>query len=174
MEYAISAAGALIHYLHETQKSALEHINSISPYYIHDYMALDQSTITSLELIQSSEGTRKNSLLGLLDECCTPMGSRRVREWIIKPLINSEKIKTRLEIVSKFKSLPRNRQEIREHLDKIFDLERLLGKITLSVCNARDMVSLKKIYRNFSGFKKNFNEIGHDRAFELFEKLGQS
>ncbi len=159
MEYAISAAGALIHYLHETQKSALEHINSISPYYIHDYMALDQSTITSLELIQSSEGTRKNSLLGLLDECCTPMGSRRVREWIIKPLINSEKIKTRLEIVSKFKSLPRNRREIREHLDKIFDLERLLGKITLSVCNARDMVSLKNSIETFPALKKTLTKL---------------
>ena len=149
MDQAISSAGALIHYLHETQKSALEHINSISPYYIHDYMALDQTTITSLELIQSSEGTRKNSLFSLLDECCTPMGSRQVREWIIKPLIDSEKIKTRLEIVSKFKSLPKNRQEVRAHLDKIFDLERLLGKITLSVCNARDMISLKNSIGTF-------------------------
>jgi len=159
MEHAVSAAGALIHYLHETQQSALEHINSISPYYIHDYMALDQSTISSLELIQSSEGTRKNSLLGLLDECCTPMGARRVREWIIKPLINSEKIKTRLEIVSKFKSLPRNRQEIREYLDKIFDLERLLGKITLSVCNARDLVSLKNSIGTFPALNKALTKL---------------
>ena len=154
MGQAISSAGALIHYLHETQKSALEHINSISPYYIHDYMALDQTTITSLELIQSSEGTRKNSLFSLLDECCTPMGSRRVREWIIKPLIDPRKIKTRLEIVSKFKSLPKNRQEVREHLDKIFDLERLLGKITLSVCNARDMVSLKSSIETLPALNK--------------------
>ena len=68
MNQAVSAAGALIHYLHETQKSALEHINSITPFFIHDYMVLDQTTLSSLELIQSSEGTRKNSLLNLLDE----------------------------------------------------------------------------------------------------------
>tara|TARA_B100001123_G_scaffold433538_1_gene558439 strand:- start:205 stop:1932 length:1728 start_codon:yes stop_codon:yes gene_type:complete len=82
------------------------------------------------------------------------MGSRRVREWIIKPLIDPRKIKTRLEIVSKFKSLPKNRQEVREHLDKIFDLERLLGKITLSVCNARDMVSLKSSIETLPALNK--------------------
>ena len=149
MDTAISAAGALIHYLHETQKSALEHINSITPFFVHDYMALDQTTVTSLELIQSSEGTRKNSLLSLLDESCTPMGARRIRDWIIKPLVDNEKIKRRLDIVSKFKSLPLNRQETRDYLVKIFDLERLLGKITLSVCNARDLVSLKNSIETF-------------------------
>ena len=154
MNTAISAAGALIHYLHETQKSALEHINSITPFFVHDYMALDQTTVTSLELIQSSEGTRKNSLLSLLDESCTPMGARRIRDWIIKPLVDNEKIKRRLDIVSKFKSLPLNRQETRDYLVKIFDLERLLGKITLSVCNARDLVSLKNSIETFPNLFK--------------------
>ena len=154
MNQAISAAGALIHYLHETQKSALEHINSITPFFVHDYMALDQTTVTSLELIQSSEGTRKNSLLSLLDESCTPMGARRIRDWVIKPLVDKEKIKRRLDIVSKFKSLPLNRQETRDFLEKIFDLERLLGKITLSVCNARDLVSLKNSIETFPNLYK--------------------
>lgn len=154
MKQAISAAGALIHYLHETQKSALEHINSITPFSVHDYMALDKTTVTSLELIQSSEGTRKNSLLSLLDESCTPMGARRIRDWIIKPLVDKEKIKKRLDIVSKFKSLPLNRQETRDFLEKIFDLERLLGKITLSVCNARDLVSLKNSIETFPNLYK--------------------
>ena len=154
MNQAISAAGALIHYLHETQKSALEHINSITPFSVHDYMALDKTTVTSLELIQSSEGTRKNSLLSLLDESCTPMGARRIRDWIIKPLVDKEKIKKRLDIVSKFKSLPLNRQETRDFLEKIFDLERLLGKITLSVCNARDLVSLKNSIETFPNLYK--------------------
>ena len=154
MNQAISAAGALIHYLHETQKSALEHINSITPFFVHDYMALDKTTVTSLELIQSSEGTRKNSLLSLLDESCTPMGARRIRDWIIKPLVDKEKIKRRLDIVSKFKSIPLNRQETRDFLEKIFDLERLLGKITLSVCNARDLVSLKNSIETFPNLYK--------------------
>jgi len=165
MNQAISAAGALIHYLHETQKSALEHINSISPFFIHDYMALDQTTVTSLELVQSSEGTRKNSLLSLLDESCTPMGARRIRDWIIKPLVDSEKIKARLDIVSKFKSLPLNRQETREFLEKIYDLERLLGKITLSVCNARDLVSLKSSIGAFPGLYKALEKCESSQLF---------
>ena len=154
MNQAISAAGALINYLHETQKSALEHINCITPFFVHDYMALDQTTVTSLELIQSSEGTRKNSLLSLLDQSCTPMGARRIRDWVIKPLVDKEKIKRRLDIVSNFKSLPLNRQETRDFLEKIFDLERLLGKITLSVCNARDLVSLKNSIETFPNLYK--------------------
>ena len=176
MNHGISAAGALIHYLHETQKSALEHINSISPFYTHDYMALDQSTVTSLELIQSSEGTRKNSLLNLIDESCTPMGARRIREWIIKPLIDSEKIKARLEIVSIFKSLPLNRQETRDLLKKIFDLERLLGKITLSVCNARDLVSLKNSIGTFPDLYKALEKCEHQRLsayLERWDNLGE-
>ena len=183
MNQAVSAAGALIHYLHETQKSALEHINSITPFFIHDYMALDHTTLSSLELIQSSEGTRKNSLLNLLDESCTPMGARRIRDWLIKPLIDNEKIKARLDIVSKFKSFPLNRQETRELLEKIFDLERLLGKITLSVCNARDLVCLKnsigtfpRLYKALEKYKssqltdylKNWDNI--EILYNLIEK----
>jgi DNA mismatch repair protein MutS len=87
------------------------------------------------------------------------MGARRIREWIIKPLIDPEKIKSRLEIVSKFKSFPLDRQEIRNLLEKIFDLERLLGKITLSVCNARDLVSLKNSIESFPDLYKSLNKF---------------
>ena len=93
MEAAISSAGALIHYLRETQKYAMEHITAVTPFPIHDYMAVDQCTLASLELVQSSEGSRKNSLLDLLDLSHTPMGARRIREWILKPLIDAEKIR---------------------------------------------------------------------------------
>jgi DNA mismatch repair protein MutS len=143
MEAGIASAGALIHYLQETQKSALEHITTLTPFPIHDYMALDQSTLASLELVQSSEGTRKNSLLDLLDLSQTPMGARRIREWILKPLIEAEKICARLSIVEDFKDNPTERKDLRDLLKHIFDLERLLGRITLSACNARDLIALK-------------------------------
>ena len=143
MEAGIASAGALIHYLQETQKSALEHITTLAPFPIHDYMALDQSTLASLELVQSSEGTRKNSLLDLLDLSQTPMGARRIREWILKPLIEAEKICARLSIVEDFKDNPTERKDLRDLLKHIFDLERLLGRITLSACNARDLIALK-------------------------------
>jgi DNA mismatch repair protein MutS len=143
MEAAISSAGALIHYLRETQKSTMEHITALAPFPIHDYMAVDQCTLASLELVQSSEGSRKNSLLDLLDLSQTPMGARRIREWILKPLIDAEKIRERLSIVADFKDNPTERKDLRDLLKHIFDLERLLGRITLSACNARDLIALK-------------------------------
>ncbi len=149
MKAAISSAGALIHYLRETQKSPLDHITALTPFPIHDFMALDQCTLTSLELVQSSEGTRKNSLLDLLDLSLTPMGARRIREWILKPLIDAEKIQERLSIVEEFKDNPTSRKGLRNLLEQIFDLERLLGRITLSACNARDLVALKTSLKVF-------------------------
>ena len=149
MKAAISSAGALIHYLRETQKSPLDHITALTPFPIHDFMALDQCTLTSLELVQSSEGTRKNSLLDLLDLSLTPMGARRIREWILKPLIDAEKIQERLSIVEDFKDDPTSRKGLRNLLEQIFDLERLLGRITLSACNARDLVALKTSLKVF-------------------------
>jgi len=149
MKAAISSAGALIHYLGETQKSPLDHITALTPFPIHDYMALDQCTLISLELVQSSEGTRKNSLLDLLDLSLTPMGARRIREWILKPLIDAEKIQERLNIVEDFKDNPTSRKGLRNLLEQIFDLERLLGRITLSACNARDLVALKTSLKVF-------------------------
>ena len=92
LNFAISAAGALIHYLRETQKSALEHITAINIFNIHNYMLIDQATVRSLELVRSSEGEHRNSLLDLLDLSQTSIGARRIREWILKPLIDINSI----------------------------------------------------------------------------------
>jgi DNA mismatch repair protein MutS len=149
MKAAISSAGALIHYLRETQKSPLEHITTLTPFPIHKYMALDQCTLSSLELVQSSDGTRKNSLLDLLDLSQTPMGARRIREWILKPLIDFDTIQDRLNSVEGFTADPTGRKNLRDLLKQIFDLERLLGRITLSACNARDLIALKTSLKVF-------------------------
>ncbi len=154
MEAAIVSAGALLHYLQEIQKSAMEHITTLVPFPIHDYMALDQCTLASLELVQSSEGTRKNSLLDLLDLSQTPMGARRIREWILKPLIDAEKICERLSIVEDFKDNPTERKNLRNLLKHVFDLERLLGRITLSACNAKDLIALKTSLSVFPDLSK--------------------
>ncbi|MBC8288233.1 MAG: DNA mismatch repair protein MutS [Nitrospinae bacterium] len=160
MGAGISSAGALMHYLQETQKSAMEHITALTPFPIHDYMAVDQCTLASLELVQSSEGSRKNSLLDLLDLSQTPMGARRIREWILKPLTDAEKIRGRLSIVADFKDNPAERKDLRHLLKHIFDLERLLGRITLSACNARDLIALKtslEVFPDLSEALKNFS-----------------
>ncbi len=174
MKAAISSAGALINYLRETQKSPLEHITALTPFPIHHYMALDQCTLTSLELVQSSEGTRKNSLLDLLDLSQTPMGARRIREWILKPLINSQKIQERLDIVEGFTSNPTGRKNLRDLLKQIFDLERLLGRITLSACNARDLIALKtslKVFPDLQEALKNYDSNPVKNHLEHWDNL---
>ena len=174
MKAAISSAGALIHYLQETQKSAMEHITALTPFPIHDYMAVDQSTLASLELVQSSEGSRKNSLLDLLDISQTAMGARRIREWILKPLIDAEKIRERLNVVANFKNNPTERKKLRDLLKNIFDLERLLGRITLSACNARDVISLKtslKVFPDIQNELKRFSSSSISSFLEEWDNL---
>jgi DNA mismatch repair protein MutS len=149
LKLAISAGGALIHYLQETQKSALRHINALSTYHIHNAMLLDHTTIRSLELVQSSDGNRKNSLLDLLDASQTPMGARRIKEWILKPLIDPKSIEERLTLVATFKQNPLLRKDMRVQLQKIHDLERLVGRISLSICGPRDLIALKNSIATF-------------------------
>lgn len=170
MKAAISSAGALIHYLQETQKSAMEHITALTPFPIHDYMAVDQSTLASLELVQSSEGSRKNSLLDLLDISQTAMGARRIREWILKPLIDAEKIRERLNVVANFKNNPTERKKLRDLLKNIFDLERLLGRITLSACNARDVISLKTSLKVFPDIKNELKRFSSSSISSFLEE----
>ena len=167
MKLAICSAGALIQYLHKTQKSALEHIRTIKAFNIHNYMYMDQATIKSLELVESSEGGRKNSLLDLLDLSQTPMGARRIREWILKPNIDIHLIKERLDRIDFFKNDLLLRQAIRGQLKSINDLERLLGRISLSFCNARDIIALKNSLTALPYLLKLLNQ-NKNTALKLF------
>ncbi|MEC7641811.1 MAG: DNA mismatch repair protein MutS, partial [Nitrospinota bacterium] len=154
LQKAVSAAGALFQYLQETQKSTLDHINSIATINIHHYMLLDQATVRNLELVQSSEGHRAGSLLSLLDHSCTAMGARRVKEWILKPLVETGEINSRHELVEEFKNNPILREDLRQPLKEIYDLERLVGRISLAIGHARDLVALKTSLGNLPGIKQ--------------------
>ncbi len=143
LKYAVCAAGALLYYLRETQKSALKHITAVTPFSIHHAMMLDPTTVKSLELVQASDGGRKNSLLDLLDLAQTPMGSRRIKEWILKPRIDRKTIEERLEQVAAFKERLLHRNDIRTRLKSMSDMERLLGRISLGVASPRDLAALR-------------------------------
>ncbi|NIP99051.1 MAG: DNA mismatch repair protein MutS, partial [Nitrospinaceae bacterium] len=149
LRYAVSAGGALIRYLRDTQKSALKHINSIFTFHIHHSMLLDPTTVKSLELVQSSEGVRKNSLFHLLDLSQTPLGARRIRDWILNPLIDRDAIVERLDRVEAFKENLLLRNDLRKHLDRVYDLERLLGRIALAACSPRDLAALRASLETF-------------------------
>ncbi len=160
MSLAISAAGAAIYYFKATQKSPLTHLYRISLLKSDEYMNLDFSTQRNLELTRRSyDGSKEGSLLGLLDLTVTSMGGRRLKEWLLKPLLNADKIKTRHDTVGKLKDSHRTREEIRDNLNKILDMERLTARITLSAANARDLIALKNSVTPIKTIKELLEKI---------------
>jgi len=142
--YAISASGALISYLIETQKTSLTHINSISYLKKSEYVSLDSTTIKNLELVYNlKDRTKKGSLLDVLDETLTPMGMRLIRQIVLKPLVNVAKINERLLAVEELTVKHFLLQEIRELLKKISDIERLITRINYGNSNPRDLIMLQ-------------------------------
>ncbi|MBW2066299.1 MAG: DNA mismatch repair protein MutS [Deltaproteobacteria bacterium] len=144
MEQGIIAAGAIVHYLLETQKASPAHIRDITSYHVGDYMFLDESTIQNLELFHTMRRrTSKGSLFQILDRTVTPMGSRLLKRWIGYPLIDVTRIRKRLAAVSDFREDPMFREEIRDQLEGVYDLERLNSRISMGRANGRDLIALK-------------------------------
>jgi len=144
MAYGTVAAGILVHYLRDTQKGFPAHIKEIVSYRISDFMFLDESTCSHLELLKTiRRQSEKGSLLQILDRTVTSMGSRCLKKWVTYPLIDLEKIRKRLAAVGCFKDDLMFREEVKKELDEIYDLERLNGRIALKRANARDLLALK-------------------------------
>ena len=139
---AIRAAGAILHYLEETQKGTLDHIRALTTYHTRDYMVLDDATRRNLELTATLQGGKKGSLLGVLDRTMTAMGGRLLRQWIHHPLVDVERIRRRQQAVTELVDQSLLRNDFRVALDGIYDLERLNGKISMGNANAKDLVAL--------------------------------
>ena len=136
------SAGAAMQYLLETQKTDLTHINHIIPYLASRFMLLDSSTRRNLELTETlREKQKKGSLLWVLDKTKTAMGARRLRSDIEQPLINIDDINARLDAVEQFCKNTVSRDEIREYLNPIYDMERLLGKVSYKSATPRDLLA---------------------------------
>lgn len=144
MEQGIIAAGALVQYLEETQKTTPGHIKEFVSYRLDDFMFLDESTVLNLELFRTlRRQSVKGSLAQILDKTMTPMGSRLLKRWIGYPLLDIRRIRLRLAATACFREDPILREEIRDLLKGIYDLERLNGRISLGRANARDLVALR-------------------------------
>ena len=140
---AACAAGALMKYLSDTQKNALEHITELRIYQGSETMLLDRNTRRNLELTESIRGrSRKGSLLALLDKTSTAMGGRLLRSWIEQPLINKAKIERRLDAVEEFAGQHVLTMTLLEELQGVYDIERLLSKVAYKSINARDCLAL--------------------------------
>lgn len=140
----LTAAGALLQYLYETQKTSLTHITHLYPYLSSRYMLLDSSTRRNLELAETlREKQKKGSLLGVLDRTKTAMGGRLLRKYIEQPLIDKERVEKRLDAVEALNERSVDREEMREYLQAVYDLERLLGRVSYKSANPRDLIALK-------------------------------
>ncbi len=144
MHTAIRAAGALLEYIRETQKTDLSYIRRLAPLASRDALIIDESSRRNLELVETIiGGQREGSLLSVLDRTCTPMGARLLRRWLLFPLQDRDRIQARLGSVETLLADPGLRRELRELLDAIYDMERLCSRLVLGHGNARDMTSLK-------------------------------
>ncbi|MFH0845628.1 MAG: DNA mismatch repair protein MutS [Pseudomonadota bacterium] len=159
MAEGIIAAAAIIHYLNETQKSNPTHVKEIVSYHLGDFMFLDEETIRNLELYQTiRRQSAKGSLFQVLDRTVTPMGGRRLKRWIGYPLLDLNGIRNRLAAVTNFHDDRMFREEIREALEGIYDMERLNGRIALGRAGPRDLVALKSSIRRLPSIKKRLSE----------------
>jgi len=144
MPGAISAAGALIYYINENQKQEAQHVLGINTYSVEDFMILDADTQRNLELTRSiRDNSEKGTLLEVLDETLTPMGGRKMRQCILQPLLQANRIDSRINAVEELYKNVTFQEELREILHKMYDMERLIARANMGAANARDLLALK-------------------------------
>ena len=168
----IPAINALITYLTETQKTNLDHINTIKIYNITQYMSLDINARRNLELTEKMrDKSKKGTLLWVLDKTSTSMGGRLLRRWINDPLIDVNEINKRLDSVKELKNSIILKGDIIESLKKVYDIERLAGKIAYGNANGRDLISLKNSVKQLPEVKEILSKTESGMLKELYEEL---
>ncbi|MDZ7691368.1 MAG: DNA mismatch repair protein MutS [Balneolaceae bacterium] len=171
-EVAQVAAGALLHYVQETQKASLGHIKRLQSFENNEYMALDSSTKRNLELITSiQEGGTEGTLISIMDQTSTAMGGRLLRKWIMRPLKRIEPIVQRLNAVEALNVNHEARENLREVLKQIGDMERLMSRICVGRANARDLMSLKQSLAQIPRIKTKFNNLQEPLLDDIRDRL---
>lgn len=174
LEAGIAAAGAVLNYLKENQKNELGHITQLRRRYNSDYMTIDPTTQRNLELVQSlSQRDNRGTLISVLDRTKTAMGGRRLVNWLLNPLNQEQPINLRLDAVEEFFQNDRTRNDLRELLGKIGDLERLVSKITTGRANARDLIALKSALKLIPEFHSKLEATESAYATRIRENLHQ-
>lgn len=172
--FAVPAINGLLNYFTETQKVKLEHINKIKLYEVQKYMALDVNARRSLELTERmSDRSKRGTLIWVLDKTSTSMGGRLLRRWINDPLLEVDEINKRLDGVEEFKNNLILKGETIEILKKVYDIERLSGKISYGNANARDLISLRNSLQKLPELKQLLKEAQTNSLKECYEKLDE-
>ena len=166
------ASGALLKYLEETQKNSLSHMSRLTRYATGNYMVLDSATRRNLELVETlREKQKRGSLLWVLDKTKTAMGARTLRKYVEQPLIDKASIVKRLDAVAELKDNAICREEIREYLNPVYDLERLVGKITYQSANPRDLIAFQSSLSMLPSVKYILKDMESDLLKEIYEEL---
>ena len=171
-ECGMIASGALLKYLEETQKNSLSHMSRLTRYATGNYMVLDSATRRNLELVETlREKQKRGSLLWVLGKTKTAMGARTLRKYVEQPLIDKESIVKRLDAVAELKDNAICREEIREYLNPVYDLERLVGKITYQSANPRDLIAFQSSLSMLPSVKCILKDMESDLLKEIYEEL---
>lgn len=166
----VASCGALMQYLHETQMSSLSHINHIETYSVDFFMILDSATRRNLELTETLRDKQKRgSLLWVLDKTKTAMGARKLREFVEQPLLYKDAIEKRLDAIEAINKELIVREELREYLNTIYDLERLLTRIALKTANPRDLLAFKTSIQYLPDIYNLLRELPCERINEIYE-----
>ncbi len=171
---AVKSINALLEYLNETQMTSLEHINTITIYNLSKYMSLDINARRNLEITEKMrDKSKKGTLLWVLDKTSTSMGGRMLRRWLNDPLLDVRDIQQRLDSVKELKDNMILRGDITETLKKVYDIERLAGKMAYGNANARDMITLKNSLEKLPEVKKVLADCSSEKLKELYENLDE-
>ena len=169
------ASGALLTYLYETQKSEMSHIITLSPYTTGKYMIIDSSSRRNLELVETlREKQKKGSLIWVLDKTKTAMGARMLRMFVEQPLINKDEITARQDMIEELNSKAIDREELREYLNPVYDLERLMTRISCKTANPRDLIAFKNSLEMLPHIKniiKNFESLSFRDCYDKLDDL---
>jgi len=172
LDAGIAAAGSVLNYLKENQKSELSHFTQLRRRYDSDFMTVDPTTQKNLELVQSlSQRGNRGTLISIIDQTRTAMGGRRLVNWLLNPLNQEQPIKLRLDAVEEFLEHDHSRTDLRELLGKTGDLERLVSKITTGRANARDLIALKSALKLVPEFISKLDNTESEYANRIRENL---
>lgn len=168
----VIAAGALLKYLYETQKTTLSNLVAIHPYTTGKFMIIDSSTRRNLELAETlREKQKRGSLLWVLDKTRTAMGARTLRSFVEQPLIERAEIEERYDAIDEFNTNAITREEIREYLNPVYDLERLITRVTYQTANPRDLIAFRNSIHMLPPIKTLMSDFHSPLLKRLYEQL---
>lgn len=171
---AAGAAGAIFHYIRDTQRGSLCHFDTLRFYQENDSLVLDSATLRNLEMIEPlTGGPRHATLLAALDRCVTSLGARKLKSWLLRPSTDAAEIEARLDAVEELSANTIAREEVRRVLNGIQDLERILGRVSLESANARDLLALKASIEHLPLVRTYLESFDARRYRELHERIDE-